>query len=242
MDPARHLEHLRDDLDRIRATPSETLDAAVASCPGWTVADLVTHHAGVLAFATAQLRAGPDDDLAPYDPPPDGPPLEVFGAAADDLVAELVAVDPGERRPNWAGQTTAAFWFRRMAQEAVIHRWDAQSAVGEPAPIDPELAVDGIDELVENFLPHARRRGITGDGETVHLHATDDGLPEGAGEWTLTFTADGVRAERVHGRAQMAARGSAADLLFLVWNRRPARVETFGEPDLLGWWAGKVQI
>ena len=242
MDPGEHLDHLRADLERIRATPADALGSPVAACPGWTVADLLVHHAGVLAFATAQLRAAPGAGLAPYDPPPQGPPLEVFAGAADALVAELVAVDPTEPRPNWAGQATAAFWFRRMAQEAVIHRWDAQAAHGDPDPIDPALAVDGIEELFDIFLPFARQRGITGDGETVHLHATDDGLPAGAGEWTLTFTADGVSAERVHGKAQMAARGPASDLLLLVWNRRPVQVETFGEPDLLDWWARKVQI
>jgi uncharacterized protein (TIGR03083 family) len=206
------------------------------------VADLLAHHAGVLAFATAQLRAAPGSDLAPYDPPDDGPPLEVFSSAADALLAELVAVDPDEHRPNWAGKPTAAFWFRRMAQEAAIHRWDAQAAFGEPAPVETPLAVDGIDELLDTFLPFAKVRGITGDGESVHLHATDDDLPEAGGEWTITFTPDGVDAERSHGKAQMAARGPASDLLLLVWNRRPVRVETFGEPDLLDWWPSRVRI
>ena len=67
-------------------------------------------------------------------------------------------------------------------------------------------------------------------------------LPDGTGEWTMTFTADGIDFERSHGKAQMAARGSASDLLLLVWNRRPVRLETFGEPDLLEWWPKKVSI
>ena len=240
VDPATHLEHLRTDIERIRAVAGSALDATVDACPGWTVADLLTHHAGVFAFATAQLRAEPGSELASYDPPPDDvPPLEVFSAAADALVAELVAVDPDEHRPNWAGAPTAAFWFRRMAQESAIHRWDVQHAAGGAEPIEVALAIDGIDELADRFLPFAGRRGITGSGETVHLHATDEGVQ---GEWTLTFTESGVEVERAHGKGDMAARGPASDLLLFVWNRRPVAIETFGEPDLLEWWSSRVRI
>ena len=45
------------------------------------------------------------------------------------------------------------FWIRRMAQETVIHRVDAELALGEPfAPIPDDLALDGIDEVLERFL------------------------------------------------------------------------------------------
>ena len=190
----------------------------VAACPGWTVADLLGHHAGVFCFATAQLRAEPGSDLVAFDPPPAGDPLEVFSATADGLFAAFAAVDPDEHRPNWAGAPTAAFWWRRMAQEAAIHRWDAEAAHTEPDPIDAELAADGVDELADTFLAQAKRRGITGTGETVHLHATDDGV---TGEWMFTFTPEGVDVERAHGKGDMAVPGSASDLLLFAWNRRP---------------------
>lgn len=245
MDAARYLEYLRADIDRILTTPTAALDLPVAACPGWDVSDLLGHHAGVFAFATAQLRAAPGSDLAAFDPPPDGPPLDVFSSMATGLLAAFDETDPTEHRPNWAGAETALFWWRRMAQETAIHRVDAQSAHTRAEPVDVALAIDGIDEVCERFLPDAVRRGITGDGETVHLHATDDAVADGTvagGEWMFTFTPEGVETEHAHGKGDMAGRGSASDLLLFVWNRRPVEIQTFGDPDLLEWWPEHVTI
>lgn len=246
MEPTTHLAHLQADIDRIRATPADVLDEAVAACPGWTVRDLLGHHAGVFRFATAQLRAEPGSELVPFDPPDAGvPALEMLSIAAGELLAALADTDPDEHRPNWAGAPTAAFWFRRMAQETVVHRVDVQLAHTTPDPIDPALAVDGIDELVEVFLPHAKRRGITGSGESVHLHATDPEVVAGdvaGGEWMVTFTPEGVEVERSHGKGDMAVRGAAGQLLLFAWNRRPVEVECFGDPDPLSFWAATVRI
>ena len=245
MDPAAHLAHLRADVDRILATPEDALDQPVDACPGWSVDDLLRHHAGVFAFATAQLRAEPGADLAPYDPPPDGPALDVFARAAETILAAFADVDPGEARPNWAGAPTAAFWWRRMAQETAVHRWDLQQSHTTAEPIELDLAIDGVDELGDTFLPFAKLRGITGDGETVHLHATDDAVADGSvpgGEWLFTFHAEGVDVDHAHGKGDMAVRGPASDLLLFAWNRRPIDVQVFGDPDPLAWWAERVRI
>ena len=123
-----------------------------------------------------------------------------------------------------------------MAQETPIHRVDAQLAHTTPDPVDPALAIDGIDELADVFLPHAGARGITGTGETVHLHATDDVVAAGqveGGEWTFRFHEAGVDVERGHAKGDMAVRGPAGQLLLFAWNRRPVSVECFGETDPL---------
>ncbi|MDZ7674735.1 MAG: maleylpyruvate isomerase family mycothiol-dependent enzyme [Acidimicrobiales bacterium] len=242
-DPTEYLDHLRTELDRIMATSEEVLNAPVTACPGWSVADLLAHHDGVMRFATAQLRADPGADMAKFDPPEDGiPVLESFSSAADALCAELVAVDPTEHRPNWIGAPESRFWWRRMAHEAAIHRWDVEAAYTPPAPIDTGLALDGVEEFCDVFLAHAARRGITGTGESLHLHATDDDIPDGAGEWMFTFTPDGVDVEHAHGKGDMAVRGPAHDLVLFVWNRRPVEVQTFGDIDPLAWWSAKVTI
>lgn len=246
MEPDRYLEHLRTDVERTLATPVDAMDATVAACPGWTVGDLLTHHAGVFRFATAQLRAEPGSEMVRFDPLTEGlAPLELFAATATELLAELVAVDPDEHRPNWADAPDARFWFRRMAQETAIHRFDAQAAHTTPEPIDLDLAIDGIDELAEVFLIHAAVRGITGDGESVHLHATDDEVADGSvagGEWMFTFTPEGVDVDHRHGKGDMAVRGPASDLLLFCWNRRPIDVECFGEPDATSWWPAHVRL
>lgn len=241
MGPEQHLAHLEADVAQLLEVGAGVLDEPVAACPGWTVTELLAHQAGVYRFATAQLRAEPGAGTARFDPPEPGPAPEVLRRAADELLATLRATDPTEHRPNWAGAPTAAFWFRRMAQETLVHRLDAELAAGGAGPVDPMLALDGIDELGDTFLRHAAKRGITGSGETVHLHATDDDLPR-AGEWMFTFHADGVDVEQRHGKGDMAVRGRAGDLLLFAWNRRPVEVEAFGSPDPLTFWATTVRI
>ena len=96
-----------------------------------------------------------------------------------------------------------------------MHRWDAEHAAGTPAPIDAELAVDGIDELLTVMVPIALggKDGID-IGGSLHVHCTD-----GEGEWTL-HTDDGVyRVERGHAKGDAAVRGPASQLLLALWGR-----------------------
>jgi hypothetical protein len=58
---------------------------------------------------------------------------------------------------TWHGpDQTVKFWIRRMAQETVIHRLDAELAMHsvEPDPVPADLAVDGIDEVLRLFLAY----------------------------------------------------------------------------------------
>lgn len=241
-----YLDHLRADVDRILAIPTDGLAAPVAACPKWDVADLVVHLADVQRYVTAQLLAPPGSELVHVEPPSAADdPIGLLAGAAERLLDAFGAVDPDEHRPNWAGAPTAAFWWRRMAQEAVVHRADVQLALGGLDPIDPGLAIDGVDELGDTFLRFAAPRGTTGAGETVHLHATDEGLADGTltgGEWLFRFGPDGVDVTHEHAKGDMAARGLAQELLLFVWNRRPVELSCFGETDLLAWWPERVGI
>lgn len=245
--PDDYLDHLQADLAAMAAVPADRLDADVVACPGWTVADLLFHHGAVLEFVTANLRAEPGGQFTRYDGsvPQGEDPLAYFSARAEGLIDALEATDPDEHRPNWAGAETSAFWWRRMTQEALIHRFDAENAVGEAAEIDPLMAIDGLDELCDVFLARTGfRRGLPTGGETVHLHATDAGAGETlpAGEWMLTFGADGVVVETTHGKGDFAFRGPAADLLLFSWNRSPAAVDAFGDGDPKQWWREHVRV
>ena len=75
------------------------------------------------------------DDVVP-------PTEEALLAVLDDQPADDVTV------ATWIGPRPATFWFRRMAIEAALHRYDAQTAVGATTPIGAELAVDAIDEML----------------------------------------------------------------------------------------------
>ena len=127
------------------------------------------------------------------DPPAEGL-LDWYRAGLAEVVADLRAVDDPER-PVYAfapEHQRAGFWPRRMAHETTVHRVDAEQAVGLPVgPIEPALAVDGIDEMFSVFVPEFGGDRSPGDGRTVHLHATD-----GEGEWLIRFDEGEVVVER----------------------------------------------
>jgi predicted lipid carrier protein YhbT len=116
-----------------------------------------------------------------------------------------------------------------MAFETLVHRWDAQTAVGGAEPFSAELAADGLDEHLAN-LPYFREVP-RGDGETLHVHCTD-----ADGEWLLTRTRDGLAVAREHAKADVALRGGASDLFLVVLGRQPTdTVEVFGADALDPW-------
>src|SRR4029450_10613853 len=70
------------------------------------------------------------------------------------LLDEFSIHKPEGPAGTWYGpDQTVGFWIRRMAQETVIHRIDAELGTGQPiAPVPADLALDGIDELLKVFV------------------------------------------------------------------------------------------
>ena len=230
MEPTRHLEHLRTDGDALLAAAERDLEATVPSCPEWTTTELLDHMAFLFRWWAVCLREGRRVKRSAV-PAGDDDPVTGYRTALDEVVAVLGATDPEAPSESFAGPATARWWFRRAAQETTVHRWDAESATGTPSPIDRELAVDGVDELCDVFLPMV---GPKGEGETYHFHATDG---DGDGEWLVRLTPDGVVTTHEHAKGDVAVRAPASDLLLLLWNRRTADgLEVFGDASLLERW------
>ena len=231
MDPDQYLAVIaREGAATSAAAAGVGLDADLPSCPDWDVADLIAHtgrvHRWVTEIVTTRatervsrvgILAPTTDDLVPW-----------FDEGVRDLVETLRATDPAEPVWSWSSEQTVGFWRRRMAVETTIHRWDAESATGDPGPIDADLAADAIDEFLDVYLP-SEEAPLPPGGGSIHLHRTD-----GDGEWVLTLEADAVRIDRGHGHADVAVRGSAEELLLLLWRRiTPDRVEVLGERSVL---------
>ena len=85
------------------------------------------------------VGARPDDNYGMF-------VLRLFWAIWCDDGSERVTREQAEEIG-----TTISF-ARRMAHETSMHRWDADNAQGDPAPIDPELAIDGIDEALGTYV------------------------------------------------------------------------------------------
>lgn len=129
----------------------------IASCPGWTAADVVAHLIDTFA-----------GEIAGYG--------EIAGELAPPEALQ-VALDLLSRDPT-------SEIARAVAQESAVHRWDATSAFGVDYSVEPELACDSIPSFFEDAWPllldYLKRPA--GTGQTLHLHRTD-----GEGEWLVTL-------------------------------------------------------
>ncbi|TML25945.1 MAG: maleylpyruvate isomerase family protein, partial [Actinobacteria bacterium] len=154
MEHPRLLTCLDTDFTRFRQVVARDLTAPVPSCPGWTVDDLVRHVGLVYRHKVEAMRRGLPGE---GEWPPAGVEGEETVALLDrgyaELTAEFAARKPDEPSGTWyEPEQTVGFWIRRMAQETVIHRVDAEQALGEPlAEIPDDLALDGVDEVLERF-------------------------------------------------------------------------------------------
>jgi uncharacterized protein (TIGR03083 family) len=269
MDRASYLESIRRDAADLFSAATPALAADVPTCPGWTVERLVGHVGRIYRWTAGWITTGA---AAEVERPPTGDAVVTWARAGlDELVAALDTGDAGAGgrpgtddsdaggRPGtddsdagggsggpvmvatWAGQQPAIFWPRRMAIETALHRWDAQAARGDAAPVSTPLALDAIDELFEVILPWRGTVDVAPEGTTVHLHATD--VDGGAGEWLVTFVSAGIAVEHAHAKGDLAVRGTASDLLLLLWNRiGPERCEVFGDAGLLERWRAEIAL
>jgi Mycothiol maleylpyruvate isomerase N-terminal domain len=77
----------------------------------------------------------------------DEQPLALLDRVYAGLLKEFATRKPDDPAGSWyTPDRTAGFTIRRMAQETVIHRVDAELRTGQPvAPVPPDFAVDGLD-------------------------------------------------------------------------------------------------
>jgi uncharacterized protein (TIGR03083 family) len=230
MEFSRFLGCLATDAARLRAVAAADLTAAVPTCPGWTIADLTRHVGQVYRHKALGMRQGSEPEDWPPKELADSEPLDLFDRAYADLVAEFAARRPQDVTGTWYGpDQTVGFWIRRMAQETVIHRIDAELATGQQlAPVPADLAIDGIDELLTVFVAF----GVTAwaeyftdvlagsPGRTFDLRTDGAAWHVRTGPGTFTVQdGDGT------GPADVTVSGPPTALLRWVWNRDSA-----GEP------------
>jgi uncharacterized protein (TIGR03083 family) len=218
----------------MQAAGAGPLDAAVPSCPGWTVRELVTHVGGVHRWAAAIVGGAL--------PGPDEATSERVGAGPDDALL-LDWLHDGHRAlvqtlrdaPNdlacftfLPAPSPLAFWARRQAHETAIHRADAEAARGAITAFDPDFAHDGIDEILMGF---AARRRTPMPSATLRVQLRD-------GAWLVAFGADGLTVSPDPSQdvaADLTVSGGASDLYPWLWNR-PATVSLVGDVAVTELW------
>jgi uncharacterized protein (TIGR03083 family) len=230
-------------------------DLPVPTCPAWTLRQLATHLGRVHRWA-AEIVSTRSAEYIPFDSVPDGR----YPAGAADRAAWLTAgadrviaaVAGAGDAPVWAfGRLApATFWARRQSHETMVHRADAELAIGGDVVLDAGLAADGIDEWL-TMVTRSRRQG---DGSAA--------LPPGAAlrvqvrgsgrSWRVANGPAGLAMERglestggpdQDGRDAVTVSGPAGPLLLVLVRRRSAAdeqsVTVAGDGALLqGWLAG----
>jgi uncharacterized protein (TIGR03083 family) len=248
-------------IDAVRTNSALLADAArhglrepVPTCPGWYVATLVAHIGEVQRFWALQVDTRAQEaTMLPDSAFESVPGLLVWSRAAEAGTTDLENI-PEDLIPwfeeateclvrafeeanledqiwHWSGDNRAIVHMRNQAMEATVHRFDAQNAHGPTTPIDPEIALEGIEQHFDTQIPAARGWGKPdqGHGETYHFHRTD-----GAGEWLVRFEGDDVAVTHEHAKGDIAVRGTAENLFLWLWGRLPAdRLEVHGDASLL---------
>ncbi|WP_369243759.1 maleylpyruvate isomerase family mycothiol-dependent enzyme [Streptomyces sp. R41] len=230
----------------VAAVKDADLRTAVPSCPGWTLADLVKHTGSVQRWFSVLLRARIQE-------PPQGREVDLqlpdqesgyadWLAESATVAAEaFAATDPNLPMWAWGADHKARFWVRRMLFETLLHRVDAELALGLRSTIDRPAAVDGIDEFLVN-LPFAtffapKVANLHGPEKTIRFRATD-----GDGDWLVRLRPDGFGLDTTHpavDTADATVGGTAADLLLLLYGRLSYDAEVLvheGDEDLLAHW------
>jgi hypothetical protein len=171
--------------------------------------------------------------------------MAFFDDASRELAMQLAAKTDDTPAWTWSDDHTVGFIRRRQAHEALVHRLDAELIVGARTPMDTDLCVDGVDEVL-----HVMYSAIPGWGtftadptKNVRFTTTDTG-----DTWLVTlgrFTGtdpDGTSYDEPdfhpgqdqEQTAQAEIRGAAADLNCWLWHRPPVGpIDRAGDEDVL---------
>ena len=220
MSPEQHLQTLRTESARFAAAAAEARDrhgwrARVPGCPEWDLADLVWHLAAVQHFwcwVVTTRATSPEGYPEPVRPAEEE--LLDFGAGQSRALEEALAqARPAEPVWTWAPQQDVGFVLRRQAQEATVHRVDAEQTLGEVTPVAAEVGLDGLDEWLALMVPGALPGGPPTGAEPVVFHAVD----ADAERTLFPGTSDLPVATLT---------GPAGDLLLAAWRRVPVTAVT----------------
>jgi uncharacterized protein (TIGR03083 family) len=225
-------------------------DAAVPTCPGWTVRSLAEHVGQTQHWVAEIIESRITDptklpmEMVPLPAAPEDWPAWLSESAARVATA---CTDEALEAPvfNAAadGRTGGRFWLHSMLNEAVIHGFDAAAAAGRDYDADADVAAF----LISNHLAMltsptwAAQRpesatAISGTGQTLQLHATDEPV---SGDWHIERGSDGARWQPRQAAADVTVHGPAKSLLLTLTRRIPltdGQVTIDGDVELARHW------
>ncbi|MEU6575496.1 maleylpyruvate isomerase family mycothiol-dependent enzyme [Streptomyces sp. NPDC046805] len=227
---------------RAAVASAPSLDVRVPTCPEWTLFDLAQHLGEGRRSWAATITAGP---AAPAKSASEGPAapwerealLAWSAASTQQLLDALREAGPDRGCWTWWGASqspqTCGAVARHQLQEIAVHTYDAQVTLGAPQPLPDEAALDGVDEFLSTCC--ATTEPWPHEPAAVDFHAIE------GRSWRLSLSADGARASRLPapgtmpatatatataagegpGPADASARGTASELVLVLYGRIP---------------------
>ncbi|MGH2753668.1 MAG: maleylpyruvate isomerase family mycothiol-dependent enzyme [Actinomycetota bacterium] len=214
-----YTRHLRENGELMARAVARDLDAHVPTCPEWNVAKLTIHTGQHHRWVADAVSGGGEPPANPGKPGLRGDDLVAwFRDGWRDLADLLDESDDETPAWSWSGDNRIGFWRRRTALETLVHRWDAENATGEGSPMDPELASDGIDEMLFVFARDSSYSGPRGRSRIVTTDTPDS--------WTLDLEDGKVPVPTRSGEdvSAVTVGGRAEDVLLYLWGRKGADV------------------
>ena len=201
----------RDSRSFIELVGTADHELPVPFCPDWNVGELARHLGGIHRWAHDVVVTGAPGD-EPQGPTDRHELTSWLTEGVTQLHEVLSTTDP--QTSTWTfgpKPRLVEFWIRRQAQETFVHLWDVQTALGIPATSDDDLALDGIDEVVNMFFPRQVLLGRTPPlTQAVGIHVSDYPGVE------FVFVGDGRSGEP---SPAAILTGRASELLRLMWGR-----------------------
>jgi uncharacterized protein (TIGR03083 family) len=204
----------------------------------WSVGTVARHVAGTHHVVAGIVRGRPDasfDLFNALQTPAKGSPefVDWFRSGTAALVEQLSIVPAEDECWSWYPQgSRVGWWARRMAFEALIHRWDADVAQGQEFSVTSDIAAEGIDEYLDVFVAASRSAADAPAGPMIGFECSDR-----SDQWWLDLSEPGGRTVfREPRTSTVSLRGPAAGLLLYVWGRAQAPdagVEVLGDGAVL---------
>lgn len=213
MDSTALLFHLRRELDAFRACLVGDLSEPVEHCGRWTLHDLAEHLGSANLWAAAAVSEKRGDGKAPPAPRDPAALVRWFDETSSTLLNAL-DTDPHTEAWTFHPPHTVGFWQRRRCLETLVHRWDAEQALGKAnTALDVDLAGEGVAEVFDTMAPRQIARGrASAPQHALHLKAGDTGASWTYGPGTPIATISSTTTE---------------SLLLMLWGRIPSSSAAF---------------
>jgi len=182
----------------------DNYDRRVPSCPEWSLLDLTIHLGQVQEFWSHSIREANAD--APWSGdrtyPRSNEDASTWMRNQTKKLVEAISTS-SEESPCWTwweDPRTAKAVSLHQVQEAEVHRWDAELAIGQPAPLPLEIASDGLTEFL-----HVHRFSI----EELKLPHIQIEASDVEGVWYINASA----------KHALTVRATASDLVLFLYGR-----------------------